>query len=97
MSENLQHPGAAEPDAALAERRRRRRLLALTLALLLGLPLYLVTVSLVLGALTAPVPGPDGAIEKPLHWAVELLIYIVLGMVWALPLKRLATGVGKKP
>lgn len=80
-----------------AEKDRRRRLLWLTIALFVGLPLYLITVSLILGALTAPTPVEDGTPAKPLHWAIELIVYLVLGVIWAFPLKRLAMGVGKKP
>ncbi len=86
-------PQTAE-TAEAAERVRRRRVLLLTLVLLLGLPLYLIAASMVVGALTAPTPGPD-AVTKPVHWAVELIIYIVLGLVWVFPLKGLAKGVGK--
>lgn len=88
-----------ENEAALkaAEKSRRRRLLLTTLILLVGLPIYLLVAAMILGALTAPVVAPDGTLieAKPLHWAVELLVYVVLGMVWAFPLKSLVKGLGK--
>ncbi len=51
--------------------------------LLIGLPLYIVAaVSLV------------GLFERPSVW-VELLIYVGLGIVWALPLRWVFSGVGR--
>ncbi|MEO1330535.1 MAG: DUF2842 domain-containing protein [Pseudomonadota bacterium] len=85
----------SEMDPELYERGRRRRLLLLTLVLLLGLPLYLIAASTVLGALTAPTAGADGGIEKPLHWSVELMIYLGLGLIWVFPLKGLTKGLGR--
>lgn len=71
-----------DPDAP-EEKARRRRVLWLTLLLLIGLPIYLIAASLVVGALPRP------------HWALELAVYVVLGLVWAFPLKRLVKGVGR--
>jgi cation transporter-like permease len=92
--------GAAH-EAALAahEKSRRRRLLVATLLLLIGLPIYLMVVAWTLGALTAPTVAPDGSLieAKPLHWAVEALIYLGFGLVWAFPMKRLVKGLGKRP
>ena len=86
-----------EVDDAPAEKARRRRVLLMAVILLLGLPLYLIVASTIIGYLTAPTPGVDGGSpEKPLHWLMELAIYIVLGVVWALPLKGLVRGVGRK-
>lgn len=63
---------------------RTRRRLAL-LVLVLGLPAYvIVAVSVV------------GMFDRPGMW-VELLIYVVLGVVWALPLRRLFLGVARRP
>lgn len=61
---------------------RTRRRLAL-LALLVGLPLYIVAaVTLV------------GWFERP-GIAVELLVYVGLGVLWALPLRFVFLGVGR--
>lgn len=87
-----------DSDAAIAaEKARRRRVALATVILLIGLPIYLIVVAWVLGGLTAPVVAPDGTVvdAKPLHWAVELAIYVGFGLVWALPLKRLFKGLGK--
>lgn len=87
------------PDPTTPEERaRRRKLLRITLILLIGLPIYLIVAALIMGALTAPTVGPDGGVidAKPVHWALELLIYLGLGLVWAFPLKRMVMGVGKK-
>ena len=61
--------------------RARKRLALLTL--IVGLPLYL-ALALWLVSL----------FERP-PMLVELLIYVGLGIVWALPLKRVFLGVGK--
>ncbi len=51
--------------------------------LLVGLPAYIVTaVSLV------------SYIDRPSFW-IELLVYVGLGFVWIIPLKRLFLGVGQ--
>jgi hypothetical protein len=61
---------------------RSRRRLAL-LALVLGLPAYIfVAVSIV------------AMFERP-GILTELLIYVVLGFVWALPLRRLFLGISQ--
>jgi len=61
--------------------RTRKRLAILVLAI--GVPAYIVVaVTLV------------GLIERP-AFAVELGIYIGLGILWALPLRRLFLGVGR--
>jgi len=53
------------------------------LVLLIGLPAYIiVAVSVV------------NWIDRPSIW-LELLIYIVLGFIWILPLKRVFLGVGQ--
>ncbi|CUX80201.1 MAG: protein of unknown function DUF2842 [Roseibaca calidilacus] len=52
-------------------------------ALVVALPLYIVvTVNVV------------ELFDRPSFW-VELLIYVVLGIVWTLPLKKVFLGVGK--
>lgn len=78
-----------------AERDRRRRLLWLTLILFIGLPIYLIAASFIVAAINYPVANAEGVIEKPWHWSVEALVYLVLGLVWAFPLKRLTLGVGR--
>lgn len=63
-------------------RYKTRRRLSL-LILLVGLPLYIVAaVSLV------------ALFDRP-NIMVELLIYIGLGVIWALPFKRVFRGVGQ--
>ena len=61
---------------------RTRKRLAL-LILLVGLPLY---IGLAWGIM--------GALERPSIW-VELLIYVALGVVWALPFKFIFKGIGQ--
>ncbi|WP_170475805.1 DUF2842 domain-containing protein [Ruegeria arenilitoris] len=52
--------------------------------LVIGLPLYIVAVVTVVNLL-----------NRPPIW-VELLVYIVLGILWALPFKFVFRGVGKE-
>ena len=61
---------------------KRRRGLAL-LVLVIGLPVYIVVVVSMLGWIGR------------LPAALELLAYVVLGVVWVLPLKAVFKGVGK--
>ena len=65
---------------ALSYRTRKR--LAL-LILVVGLPLYI-----------AVAWGIMGALERPSIW-VELLVYVALGIVWALPFKFIFKGIGQ--
>lgn len=65
---------------ALGYKARKRLSL---LILLVGLPLYIVV------ALTVV-----GWFDRPSIW-VELVIYILLGVVWALPLKAVFKGIGQ--
>jgi hypothetical protein len=65
---------------ALGYKARRRLSLVV---LVIGLPLYIVAaVTLV------------GLIDRPSIW-VELLIYVGLGILWALPLRRVFLGIGQ--
>lgn len=65
---------------ALSWKARRRLAIAV---LVIALPAYIVAaISLV------------ALFERPPFW-VELVIYIALGIVWALPLKALFKGVGQ--
>ncbi|GFE65925.1 DUF2842 domain-containing protein [Litoreibacter roseus] len=65
---------------ALGYKARKRLSL---LVLVVGLPLYIVAaVSLV------------GLLDRP-SFIVELIIYVALGIVWALPFKFLFKGVGQ--
>lgn len=64
---------------ALSYKARRRLSL---LILLVGLPLYIVVAVSVVNWL-----------GKPPFW-LELLIYVTLGVVWALPFKAVFKGVG---
>lgn len=61
---------------------RRRKLLAL-LVLVLGLPGYVAVAWVVVSAIG----------RQPL--LVEVAIYLVLGIVWVLPLRRLFLGLGR--
>ena len=61
---------------------RTRKRLAL-LILIVGLPLYI-----------AVAWGIMGALDRPPVW-LELLIYIALGFVWAMPFKFVFKGVGQ--
>ena len=65
---------------ALSWKARRRLSL---LILLVGLPLYIVAAVSVVNW-----------IDRPPFW-LELLIYVVLGIAWALPFKSVFRGVGK--
>jgi predicted membrane channel-forming protein YqfA (hemolysin III family) len=65
---------------ALSYKSRRRLSL---LILLVGLPAYvIVSVTII------------GLFDRPPFW-LELVIYLVLGVLWALPFKAVFKGVGK--
>lgn len=61
---------------------KARRRLAL-LILLVGLPIYVIACVTVVNLL-----------ERPSIW-VELLVYVLLGVVWALPFKFVFKGIGQ--
>lgn len=61
---------------------RTRKRLAL-LILVVGLPLYIAVAWSIMGAMERPSIG------------VELLIYVALGIVWALPFKFIFKGIGQ--
>lgn len=65
---------------ALSWKARRRWSLFI---LLIGLPLYIVAAVTVVNWLGRP------------HFAVELLVYVGLGFLWALPFRAVFRGVGK--
>ncbi len=65
---------------ALSWKARRRWSLAI---LVIGLPLYIVVAVTVVGALDRP--GP----------LVELVIYVALGILWAMPFRAVFRGIGK--
>ena len=65
---------------ALSYKARRRLSL---LILLVGLPLYVVACVTVLNFL-----------DRPPFW-VEILVYLALGIVWALPFKAVFRGIGQ--
>ena len=65
---------------ALSYKARRRWSLVI---LLIGLPVYIVATVTILNWL-----------GRPPFW-VELLVYIALGIVWALPFKAVFRGIGK--
>lgn len=66
----------------MALRYKTRRRLSL-LALLVGLPLYIIAAIALVNWLGRP------------HILIEFLVYVVLGVLWALPLKAIFKGVGK--
>ncbi len=61
---------------------KARRRLSL-LILLVGLPLYIIVAVSVINAMDRP------------SILVELLVYVVLGVVWALPFKFIFKGIGQ--
>lgn len=65
---------------ALSYKTRRRLSLVL---LLVWLPLYIVAAVALMNV-----------IERPPLW-LELLIYVALGLIWALPFRAVFKGVGK--
>jgi len=65
---------------AMSNKSRRRWSLII---LLVGLPIYIVVAVNVVNLL-----------ERP-NILVELVIYVVLGLVWILPFKPIFTGIGK--
>ncbi len=72
---------ADEKKLGLSYKARRRWSLVL---LLVGLPAYIVAVVTVVNWL-----------DRPPIW-LELLVYVVLGVLWALPFKFVFRGVGKE-
>lgn len=62
---------------------RTRKRLALAV-LVLGLPLYVIAAVSVMSVL-----------DRPPFW-VELVVYLGLGLLWALPLRWLFLGVGRE-
>ncbi|MGV6839226.1 MAG: DUF2842 domain-containing protein [Planktomarina sp.] len=66
----------------MALRYKTRKRLAL-LVLVLGLPAYIVAVVTVLNMLDRP------------PFVVELLVYVGLGILWAIPLRFLFRGIGQ--
>lgn len=65
---------------ALSYKARRRLSL---LILLVGLPVYIVVAISIINLLGRP------------HILVELLVYLVLGVAWALPFKSIFRGIGQ--
>ncbi len=57
------------------------------LILVIGMPLYVVVAVSLMNWL-------DGQFGRQPIW-IELLLYIALGVLWALPFKRVFSGVGK--
>ncbi len=72
---------ADEKKPGLSYKARRRWSLVL---LLVGLPAYIVAVVTIVNWL-----------DRPPIW-LELLVYVVLGVLWALPFKFVFRGVGKE-
>lgn len=63
---------------------RRTRVFLALLVLLVGLPLYIAAALYLINAM-----------ERP-HLLVELLIYVGLGVLWALPFRSLFRGIARK-
>ncbi len=61
---------------------RTKRLLSL-LVLLVGLPVYIVVATTVVGWIDRP------------HIVLEVAIYVGLGFLWAVPFKKVFSGVGR--
>ena len=76
----LQTDMAGDRKPGLSYKARRRWALVI---LLVGLPLYIVVAVSVMNML-----------DRPPIW-VELLVYIVLGVAWALPFKFVFRGIGQ--
>ncbi|MGR3199635.1 MAG: DUF2842 domain-containing protein [Paracoccus sp. (in: a-proteobacteria)] len=57
------------------------------LILVVGMPLYVVAAVTLMNWL-------DGRYGRQPIW-VEVVVYVVLGVLWALPFRRVFTGVGK--
>ena len=66
---------------ALSHKSKRRWALII---LLVGLPLYIIVATLIVAQFDRP------------HILLELAIYIVLGILWALPFKNVFKGVGRE-
>ena len=72
---------SGDDKPGLGYKARRRWSLVL---LLVGLPIYIVAVVTIVNWL-----------DRPSIW-LELLIYVALGLLWALPFKFVFRGVGKE-
>lgn len=81
-------PETEAPETEAARRWRRRRGLALLL-LCVGLPLYIVAAVSLAGWF-------DARFGRLPIWG-ECLVYIGLGIAWALPFRRLFRGIGQPP
>ena len=69
---------------ALSYRARRRWALVI---LLVGLPLYIVVAVTIMDLLR-------DRFGRPVWW-LEILVFVVLGVVWALPFRSIFKGVGR--
>ncbi len=65
---------------ALSYKARRRWSLVI---LLVGMPIYVIVATTVISSL-----------DRPAFW-LELLIYLVLGIIWILPFKFVFKGIGQ--
>ena len=63
---------------------RRTRILLCLVVLVVGLPAWIVAATTLVSSL-----------ERP-HIAIEVAIYVGLGVVWALPFKWLFKGIGRE-
>ena len=69
---------------ALSYKARRRWALVI---LLVGLPIYIIVA-------VGCVALVYGLVDRPPMW-IEFVIYIVLGIIWALPFKAVFMGIGQ--
>ena len=74
-------PGAARPNLVAMTYKTRRRLAILILVV--GLPAYIAAAAVLVSLF-----------ERP-HVLVELAIYVALGVIWAVPFRRIFLGVGR--
>jgi predicted membrane channel-forming protein YqfA (hemolysin III family) len=65
---------------ALSYKARRRWSLVI---LLVGLPIYIVVAVTILNLLNRP------------HILIEILVYVVLGVIWIVPFKSIFRGIGQ--
>lgn len=73
---------AERDERATRMSRRTRKVLAL-IVLVIGLPGYVIVAATVVGMF-----------ERP-SFALELAVYVGLGVIWVLPLRRIFLGLGR--
>lgn len=61
---------------------KKRRLFSV-LVLVIGLPIYIIAAAMLISLIDRP------------HILLELVVYVVLGLIWILPFKGLFKGIGQ--